>query len=88
MLGAGETEAIGLALELGTHVVALDDRRARRLARTLGLPLVGTAGLLLAAKQDGLVPSLKPQLEALIRLGFFVGPAVVSGVLAEAGEDA
>ena len=88
MLGAGETEAIGLALELGTHVVALDDRRARRLARTLGLPLVGTAGLLLAAKQDGLVPSLKPQLEALIRLGFFVGPAIVSGVLAEAGEDA
>lgn len=86
-LGAGETEAIGLALEVGTHAVALDDRRARRLARGLGLQLVGTAGLLLAAKQAGLIAAVKPGLEALIQVGFFVGPAVVAGVLAEAGED-
>lgn len=86
-LGAGETEAIGLALELGTHVVALDDRRARRLARTLGLKIVGTAGLLLDAKQDGLIAAVKPSLDALLRVGFFVGPAIVADILTEAGEE-
>ncbi|MDP9364009.1 MAG: DUF3368 domain-containing protein [Chloroflexota bacterium] len=85
-LGPGETEAIGLALELGTHVVALDERRARRVARSLGLPLVGTAGLLLAAKQDGLIPAVRPYLNVLVEAGFFLGPAVVAGVLAQAEE--
>ena len=85
-LGPGETEAIGLALELGTHVVALDERRARRVARSLGLPLVGTAGLLLAAKQDGLILAVKPYLDALVEAGFFLPSAVVAGVLAQAEE--
>lgn len=85
-LGAGETEAIALALEVGTHVVALDDRRARTVARSLGLRVIGTAGLLLDAKQSGIITAVKPRLDALVRLGFFVGPAVVADVLARADE--
>lgn len=81
-----ETEAIGLVLALRTHAVALDERRARRFARSLGLPLTGTAGLQLAAKQDGLIPSVKPYLDAPIEVGFFIGPAVEAMVLARGGE--
>lgn len=85
-LGPGETDAIGLTLELATFAVALDERRARRFATDLGLQVVGTVGILLAAKQHGLIPAVKPPLQALIQGGFFVSPTVVAAVLVEADE--
>lgn len=50
-LGAGESETISLALEIGARLVILDDRPARRLAQSLSLPVIGTLGILLAAKK-------------------------------------
>lgn len=44
--GAGEREALALALELGA-TVALDDLKARRYARRIGVSVTGTLGLLL-----------------------------------------
>ena len=85
-LGPGETEAISLALELGTYAIALDERSARRLAASLGLPIVGTIGLLLAAKDHGLIPALRPAVEVLVGLGFYVAPRVIAEALADAGE--
>jgi hypothetical protein len=46
-LGAGESESISLALELGAAWLVLDDRPARRLAQGLGLSVIGTLGLFL-----------------------------------------
>ena len=66
-LGAGESEALTLALELKASLLILDERPARRLAGALGLPVIGTLGLLLKAKRLGLISELKPQLEALLR---------------------
>lgn len=47
-LGPGESEAIGLALEVSAEWIILDERPARRVAAGLGLPVIGTLGLLLA----------------------------------------
>ena len=52
-LGPGESEALALALEYREAVVVLDDRVARNVARTLGLKMTGTLGLLLDAKRAG-----------------------------------
>jgi len=52
-LDAGETESISLALETRAQWVILDDLQARRLAEGLGLAVVGTTGVLFAAKQRG-----------------------------------
>ena len=49
-LGRGEREAIALAVAAGARRIILDDLPARRLAASLGLPVIGTAGLVLAAK--------------------------------------
>lgn len=85
-LGPGESEAIGLALELGTHTLLLDERRARRLAAELGLRIIGTVGLLVAAKQAGLIVAVRPYLETLLAVGFHVAPQIIEGALREAGE--
>jgi predicted nucleic acid-binding protein len=49
VLGAGEQEALSLALESNATWIILDDRPARTLARKVGLNVIGTLGVLLAA---------------------------------------
>jgi predicted nucleic acid-binding protein len=85
-LDPGETEVLSLALELGTHTVVVDERAARRIALALGLSLVGAVGLLVRAKREGILPAVRPGVEALQRSGFFVSSALVGRVLREAGE--
>jgi uncharacterized protein len=52
-LGAGEAEALALALEEPRSLVILDDRLAREVAKLQSVRLTGTAGVLLKAKQEG-----------------------------------
>jgi predicted nucleic acid-binding protein len=56
-LGRGESEAMSLALEINAQWIVLDDRPARRLAEILGLPVIGTLGILLAGKSLSEKPS-------------------------------
>lgn len=86
-LGDGEAEAITLALETDAARIVLDDLDARRLADRLGLRLVGTLGLLLAAKLRGEIPSLRAEIDRLRRGGFRAGVALVEEILRSAGEE-
>lgn len=85
-LGAGESEAISLALEVQASWVILDDRPPRRMAQALGLPVIGTLGVLVASKRRGFLPRVEPCLTALANLGFRVSPQLYELVLADAGE--
>lgn len=85
-LDAGETEAISLALETKAEWVLLDDLRARRLAEQVGLIVVGTAGVLFAAKQRGFINAVRPPLDALRAAGFRLRKEVYQEVLKAAGE--
>ena len=86
-LDAGERDAIALAIERGTVSVMLDDRRARRLAESLGVRVIGTVGVLAVAKDQDMLPAIRPEIEALLRVRFFLAPDVVARVLKEAGEE-
>jgi predicted nucleic acid-binding protein len=84
-LGPGECEAITLALELQCPVL-LDDRIARAAARAAGSSIVGTAGLLLAAKSRSLIPLVGPVLAQLKGTGYHFSDELVTNILALAGE--
>ena len=86
-LGPGESEAISLALETRAQLVLLDDRPARRLAQALHLPVIGTLGILLAAKRRQLLTTLRPCLDALLQHDFRVASSLYENVLNAAGED-
>jgi hypothetical protein len=85
-LGAGESEAISLALETGAERIILDERTARRLAGALGLSVIGTLGLLLVAKEAGLLTAVRPALDALVGHGFRISTSLYEHLLARAGE--
>lgn len=85
-LGRGEREVLALALEQPGTLVVLDDGPARRGARHLGIAVIGTLGVLLKAKQAGLLAAVGPLLDELDRLKFRVDADTRRHVLHLAGE--
>jgi predicted nucleic acid-binding protein len=85
-LDRGEAEVIALAQELNAELVIIDERLARRHAKRLGLKLTGTLGVLVKAKQRGLVPAVKPLIEQLQQSGIRLADFVIDEALQLAGE--
>ncbi len=54
-LDAGEEDAIALAIELRADLLLMDDREGVRAARSKGIAVVGTLGILGRAAQSGLL---------------------------------
>jgi predicted nucleic acid-binding protein len=86
-LGAGELGVLALGQERRGSLVILDDGRARRCADALGLRYTGTLGVLLKAKQSGVLLTVRPLLDRLEALGFRLDPVTHRICLALAGED-
>lgn len=84
-LGRGEREAIGLAIEIGCDSLVMDDRPARRSAIAHGLPVIGTFGLLLKAKHQGLIGKVAPIMTAMVEAGHFASHDLQMAVLEAAG---
>lgn len=84
--GAGESEVMAVALTRAGSTVLLDEKRARRFASERGIAVVGTVGVVLRAKQRGLVPAVRPVLDALVHSGFRMSDALYLGALDRAGE--
>jgi predicted nucleic acid-binding protein len=86
-LDRGEAEAIVLAQEVGAGALLIDEPAARNVATEYGLDVIGTLGVLLAAKQNGLIEAVGPQVERLrTELRFFVTEELVEYVIGLAGE--
>ncbi len=86
-LDAGEAEAIALAIETDADLILLDERIGRRAAQRLGLTAVGTLGVLIAAKDRGLLAAVRPVLDALrVDAGFWIADDLYSAVIKTANE--
>lgn len=81
-LDIGEAEAIALAVEIQADRVLIDERRGRLIANRLNLRSTGILGILVEAKSKGLIPEVKPLLNALInQAGFWVAEPLRNSVL-------
>ena len=60
---------IALAMEQQATVLS-DDGSLRMLATTHGVPVIGSIGILIRARLDGVLPALQPLLDQLIAAGF------------------
>ena len=84
--GAGEAEGISWALAHPGFVAVLDDRAARRLAASQGVPLLGSLRVIVKAKERGLIPLARPALEKLRGSGAYVSDELIERAIALAGE--
>ncbi|MDI6791595.1 MAG: DUF3368 domain-containing protein [bacterium] len=85
-LDQGEAEAIALAEELSADLLIIDERIGRQYAKRLGLKLTGTLGILIKAKQKGLIITVQPLIEEMRQGGIRLGEKVVQKALQLAGE--
>ena len=75
---------IALALAHENAVVLIDEKKGRRIAREHGLPVIGTLGVVLRAKQQGLISAVKPLMDLLAATGFRMSDALYQDVLRRA----
>lgn len=85
-LDRGEAEAIALAGQRSARFLLIDDAKGRRVARQRGIRVVGVAGMLLAAKSQGVLGAVGPVLDELSRTGYRLSPRLITGVLTKANE--
>ena len=85
-MGPGEAEVMMLALEEEGVVAVVDDAIARKRAALLAIPFTGTLGLLLDAKTRKRIPELKPVLDQLQTLQFYLDEKTRNLILRKAGE--
>ena len=69
-----DAHVVVLAQERQADLLIADDAMVRKQAQSLGLPLLGTLGILLNAQRDGHLPDLKVVLDQLIAAGFYLQP--------------
>jgi predicted nucleic acid-binding protein len=82
----GEASAMALALEIPGSTIILDDNKARKIAKQLGLAYTGTIGIIIKAKLTGVIPTIKPLLKKIRQTDFRLSADIELQALAEAGE--
>lgn len=85
-LDKGESSAIALALEIAESTIILDDIKARKVADKLGLIYTGTIGVIVKAKLNGVLPSIKPMLNKIKQTDFRLSAEIELQALRQANE--
>jgi predicted nucleic acid-binding protein len=85
-LGAGEAQVLAHGLERQGAEVVLDDLAARRCARSLGLPMIGTVGVVILCRHRGILSSARPVIERLREAGLRLKPALMDEALSKVDE--
>jgi len=85
-LDPGESEAISLYLETGADYLLIDDKKGRIIAAKNGVRIIGTIGVLLLAKQKGVLTAVKPTLDILMQTDFRISDILYQQILDRSGE--
>jgi len=85
-LDVGESNAIALAVEMGDCYLILDDQKARKMAASMKIDFTGTLGVIISAKQRGILSSVRPVFEKIIATDFRVSNVMIEQILVELGE--
>ena len=82
----GEASAMALALDTENPLLIIDDYKARKLAHTLHISYTGTIGIIILAKQKGIIDSIKPIFAKIKETNFRISAELELQALIQAEE--
>jgi predicted nucleic acid-binding protein len=85
-LGKGEASSIAFAVENENTLLIIDERKGRKRAEEFGLSIIGSLGVLLKAKEKGVIPNLLEILKEIDKTDFRISESIKEKLLGEAGE--
>jgi hypothetical protein len=65
----------------------IDEKVGRKLAESYGIKIIGILGILVQAKKKGVINQVKPYIDNLQRIGFWINPKLVKRVLMGLNEE-
>lgn len=86
-LDKGEAEVIVLAKEISADLIIIDEKLGREYAEYLDLKITGTIGVLLKAKELGLVQEINPLINKMLESGIWINKNLIDKILRLAGEN-
>jgi predicted nucleic acid-binding protein len=85
-LGDGESDVLTFALANQGYRAVVDDKAGRSCARSVGISVLGTGGLLVLAKRRGFIQSVGRELQRLVRAGLWISAEMIDLLERQAGE--
>jgi predicted nucleic acid-binding protein len=86
-LGKGELEAMALYKKLNADYLLTDDKQARKIAEYNNIRIIGSIGILILAKKQGLIRVVKPSLVAIYHSYIYISEELYQHVLKLVNED-
>ncbi len=85
-LHKGEAEVMILGNEIKADLCIIDDLLARKYAKYLGFNITGTLGILIKAKEKGIIEKVKPLIDELIKNNIYINDKLYGTILKIADE--
>lgn len=87
ILDKGEAHAICLFFEIKADLLCIDEKKGRIIAEQFDIRITGLLGLLILAKQKGLIPNVRQVMDKLqSQAGFWIGKSLYNKVLLRSNE--
>lgn len=85
-LDRGEASSIVLAIEQENSQLIIDERKGRGIARRMGIKIIGLLGVIVIAKEKGIIQNVRPILKKLEEVGFRISVNLKRKILQRTGE--
>ncbi|MEI8203013.1 MAG: DUF3368 domain-containing protein [Bacteroidota bacterium] len=83
----GESESLILFKEINADFLLIDDKKARNIAENFNINCIGTIGILIKAKERGLINKLKPIFETFLLNKRYYSVDLLNTILISIGEE-
>jgi predicted nucleic acid-binding protein len=85
-LDKGEATAISLAAEHENSLLIIDEIKGRKAAKEMGIPVTGSLGVLITAKNKGHLQAIKPIINKIQKTNFRISKELIERVLDKVNE--
>lgn len=87
ILDKGEASSISLALDIENATLIIDEHKGRKVAKSLGIDIIGTIGIVLISGKMGLISDVISTILLLVNKGFRLSDKLIEELIEKYGRN-